>query len=319
MQYYTSLPAGLQNNQEFGLTALYRQNGRFYLLESHILITESNTEGPYYQLVFLREKFWIIGRSVNTKKKINDLSYMKSIADKCLSREELDTNAARYLKETISIAIAAANQTESPVRAIFGDVTVRGELVERLSDSVIRTFDQSIEYLEKSKTDNKSYALKFFRDQRERTVRPGDMDDVLSAGTIRGSWIVDQAVLCLKSGGYLLVDEIENHLNKQLVGTLLALFNSNEMNPHGATLVFTTHYPEVLDFIQRKDNIYFLVRDEEFTTALIRYSDRVKRIENKKSEVFLSNFIKGTAPKYSEVAALKRYVIEQLAGFDHEG
>ena len=78
--------------------------------------------------------------------------------------------------------------------------------------------------------------------------------------------------------------------------------------------MFTTHYPEILDFIRRKDNIYFLVRDRNYHTEMIRYSDRVKRIENKKSEVFLSNYIKGTAPNYSEIAQLKKYVKQAIAG-----
>lgn len=43
------------------------------------------------------------------------------------------------------------------------------------------------------------------------------------------------------------------------------------------------------------------------------YSHRVKRIENKKSEVFLSNFLRGTAPKFSVVRDLKLR-IAQLVG-----
>lgn len=112
----------------------------------------------------------------------------------------------------------------------------------------------------------------------------------------------------------MLVDEIENHLNKQLVGMIIDLFESNETNAYGATLVFSTHYLEVLDYLKRKDNVYFLVRDEECLRSAIRYSDRVSRIENKKSEVFLSNYIAGTAPRYSEVQELKQLVIQAIEG-----
>lgn len=119
--------------------------------------------------------------------------------------------------------------------------------------------------------------------------------------------VVQRAVLMLKVGGYLLLDEIENHLNRQLVNVILDLFCSPETNPKGATLVFTTHYPEVLDHIHRKDNVYFLAKGKDSRSRAVKYSTRVKRIENKKSEVFASNFIGGTAPSYSNVAALLQY------------
>ena len=78
-----------------------------------------------------------------------------------------------------------------------------------------------------------------------------------------------------------------------------------ETNPHGATLVFTTHYAEVLDNLHRKDCIYFLPRIAKNETEIVKYSSRVKWIENKKSEVFASNYIKGTALSFRKINALK--------------
>jgi AAA15 family ATPase/GTPase len=136
----------------------------------------------------------------------------------------------------------------------------------------------------------------------------------LSSGTIKGLEIVRKAVGVLAQGGYLLVDEIENHLNKQLVGVLIDLFQSSDTNPHGATLLFTTHYPEILDRVHRKDNVYFLSRrSEDHAIQVIKYSSRVKRIENKKSEVFISNYIGGTAPSYTDVQALRALVREAVS------
>lgn len=47
---------------------------------------------------------------------------------------------------------------------------------------------------------------------------------------------------------------------KRLVKVMMGIFVSKETNPHGATLIFTTHYPEILDSVHRKDNTYFFVR-----------------------------------------------------------
>lgn len=81
----------------------------------------------------------------------------------------------------------------------------------------------------------------------------------------------------------------------------------------GATLVFTTHYPQLLDHIHRKDNVYFLASTYGNGSKIIKYCTQVKRIENKKSEVFVSNFVKGTAPRYIDVKSLKSLVASEVA------
>lgn len=85
-------------------------------------------------------------------------------------------------------------------------------------------------------------------------------------------------------------------MNRSLVATIIDLFASPITNPHGAQLVFTTHYPELLDVLRRKDNVYLLVRGDDLRTEVIKYSDRVRRIENKKSEVVLADLINPEFP-----------------------
>lgn len=85
-------------------------------------------------------------------------------------------------------------------------------------------------------------------------------------------------------------------------------------NPRGAQLVFTTHYPELLDTLHRKDNVYLFVRGEDGRAEAVKYSERIRRIENKKSEVVLSDMIKGSMPRYPDVQALRDYVRERVNG-----
>ncbi|MDD7112027.1 MAG: hypothetical protein PUH96_08350, partial [Coriobacteriaceae bacterium] len=91
-------------------------------------------------------------------------------------------------------------------------------------------------------------------------------------------------------------------------------FASPVTNPKGATLLFSTHYPELLDVLRRKDNVYVLARDPSFLTQTIKYSERIKRIENKKSEVLINNVIKGSMPKYPDVQAMREFVCEHVNG-----
>lgn len=173
-------------------------------------------------------------------------------------------------------------------------------------DDVLRVFDSRIEHLE-ARDSGRAFLLQFTGGEPMLLSEEG-LGEVLSSGTLRGLALVYRAMHVLDTGGYLLVDEIENHLNRQLVNVVLDLFAAADTNPHGATLVFTTHYPQLLDHIHRKDNVFFLARSVDDTAEVVKYSTRVKRIENKKSEVFVSNFIKGTAPRFVDVRALKSLI-----------
>lgn len=177
-------------------------------------------------------------------------------------------------------------------------------------DSVLKVFDSRIEHLEVEDS-GRAFVLTFV-DAAPLTLSAEGLVEVLSSGTVRGLALVRRAMSALESGGYLLVDEIENHLNRQLVNVILDLFAAKKTNPRGATLVFTTHYPQLLDHVHRKDNVYFFVRSAA-GMELVKYGNRVKRIENKKSEVFASNYIPGTAPRYTDVKALQSMVAEVVS------
>ena len=45
----------------------------------------------------------------------------------------------------------------------------------------------------------------------------------------------------LRDGGCLIVDEIENHFNKEIVSTLIRFFMDGKLNKNGGMLIFSTH------------------------------------------------------------------------------
>ncbi len=59
-----------------------------------------------------------------------------------------------------------------------------------------------------------------------------------------------------QQGFDLLIDEAEAHFHKTLVENMLSLYMDKTVNRHGATLLFSTHYCEVLDLFNRQDNIW---------------------------------------------------------------
>ena len=80
-----------------------------------------------------------------------------------------------------------------------------------------------------------------------------------------------------------------------------------KVNQHGATLVFSTHYSELLDEFERNDGIY-IVRNTGGITAE-NLSNILKRNDIKKSEVYDSDFLKGTVPAYESYIALKKVLM----------
>ena len=70
----------------------------------------------------------------------------------------------------------------------------------------------------------------------------------------------------LQKGGYIVVDEVENHFNKEIVTTLMRFFMDSKLNTNGGTLIFSTHYPELLDEYDRNDSI-FIIRNRNGITV----------------------------------------------------
>lgn len=64
----------------------------------------------------------------------------------------------------------------------------------------------------------------------------------MSSETIKGIVTFTMAREILREGGYLLIDEIENHFNKEIVSTLMRFFKDSQLNKKGGVLFFSTHY-----------------------------------------------------------------------------
>ena len=124
----------------------------------------------------------------------------------------------------------------------------------------------------------------------------GDLYKYLSSGTVKGINVFLNSLYILKQGGYMILDEIENHFNHELVFDLIKSFYSQRLNPNGATIVFSTHYVELLDRMKRNDCIYINRHNDGLTTKNL--SEILKRNDMKRSEAYKKNQMNGTAPSY---------------------
>lgn len=300
-------------NDEIIIRVIFWHDGHYYLIESdldHSLVVNDDDERVSSDaFAFTDETLWIFDNNKKmSREKIKSFDSFKEESHILLRRngpENDDTVLPKmsrsYLDDGLSIVFPLVRKDGTIVE------TRQQKLPEKtLSTPIVQAFDNSIEYLEWD-GDSSVYHLKF-HNEPEKTVNSDVAHAILSRGTIAGSELVSRAANVLRKGGCMIIDEIEEALNRSLVSTVLDLFASPVTNPHGAQLIFSTHYPQLLDNIHRKDNVYILIRNEEFKTEVIKYSDRAKRIENKKSEIIMSNLIKGSTPRYPDVQAMRDYV-----------
>lgn len=93
-----------------------------------------------------------------------------------------------------------------------------------------------------------------------------EIEHYLSSGTIKRIVTFTMAREILREGGYLVIDEIENHFNKEIVSTLIRFFKDSQLNKKGGVLFFSTHSPELLDEYDRNDSI-FITRNSNGITV----------------------------------------------------
>ena len=165
---------------------------------------------------------------------------------------------------------------------------------------ILKMFDEHLENIAKLKEDE--YKI-YYTNKTTKIVNSRELYRLLSSGTTKGFSLFTFAIYSLLFGADLVIDEIENHFHKTLVENLINLYKDKSVNKHNATLIFTTHYPELLDLFNRADNIY-----------ITKYNDKIKlenmylnynfRPELSKSKKFYNNAF-GTAVDYEALMDFK--------------
>lgn len=295
----------------------FYHEGSYYLLESIIgcnTIGANLQDGVWYY--YKEEVLYKKSQAAVTNKK-NVFDFSKSVKNISIKkRSELKEETQKALKDDDSMVILA---TRGNGCSVFDQLDANylnsSPMLGKTPAEVLNVFDHNIDYLtaEKDKSSQKvHWKLKFKNRDKVYDINfIQGLNQLLSAGTIKGHAILGKTISVLHTGGYLFVDELENHFNKELVRMIMELFNSKATNPHGACLIFSTHYAEILDFINRKDNVY-ITRKKEGLLSISKYADEVKRNDIKKSDIIISNFLKGTAPQYESIKALREAICKAI-------
>lgn len=270
-------------------------------LETIITSKMTKTEGLIYQIV--SEKLWIKNAGeVSTRKKMLEFSD-KSLLLKRGSQHD-------FLSDDVSIIIGYNKKYETHLSIVDLLALTNLNILPNYMDvplEVISFLDPTIESIRFERENEKSLIHLKFKEKEEIVLNNIlEIDRYLSSGTIKGIVTFTMAREILREGGYLLIDEIENHFNKEIVSTLIRFFKDSQLNKNGGVLFFSTHYPELMDEYDRNDSI-FVTRNNNGITAE-NLSNILRRNDIKKSEAYESGYLHGTAPSYESYIKLKNNI-----------
>ncbi|HEY9221398.1 MAG TPA: ATP-binding protein [Lutibacter sp.] len=127
------------------------------------------------------------------------------------------------------------------------------------------------------------------------------LDNNESSGTQKFFALTGPILDVIENGYILVVDELDSKLHPNLVCKIVSLFNSKELNPKNAQLIFNTQDTNLLSSgLFRRDQIWFTEKDKFGEARLYSLAD-FKSDEVRKTEAFEENYIKG---KYGAVPFL---------------
>lgn len=274
-------------------------------LETVVKSKKAKAGGYVYSIV--EEKLWEKPvSSVKSKKYLTDFSGLRPIAAR-------NTDEA-YLPDDVSFIIAHNKKTNDRID-VFSLLSYTNINVLPFTDDipleVITFLDPTIEKLCFEKIEDKALIHLKFKGEEELILNNAvELEQYLSSGTIKGIITFSMVKEVLTSGGYLLIDELENHFNKEIVVTLMRFFMDSTLNKSGSTLIFTTHYSELLDEYDRNDAIYIVRNRNGITAENLSYI--LKRNDIKKSDAYQSGFLEGTTPAYEAYLRLKKNLAASL-------
>lgn len=129
-----------------------------------------------------------------------------------------------------------------------------------------------------------------------------DMENDESSGTNQFFGLTGPIIDVIEKGYVLAVDELDSKLHPNLVLKIVEIFNSKELNPNNAQLIFNTHDTNLLSAdVFRRDQIWFVEKDRYGAAKLYSLSDfkEVRRDEN-----FENSYIQG---KYGAIPLVSEF------------
>lgn len=294
----------MADQSNFSMEFLFYDNGHIYLYNgSFVRSNLNNTAFMIIESESLRRTTF----KDNYKKDLSNISFLKE--NLITPNIGSDTSGiTKYRFNDTSILVDMISQDSSNLATIIDNI--KNIYGKDSFNVLVKLFDDSIELIDSIRLDDSSVAFKFKRvNQPEMTVSIDYLKAVLSSGTYRGIYLFAASLLSFRLGGDILIDEIEKSFNKNLIENLLILFNDKRINKKGASLIYSTHYSELLDHSNRCDNINVLHRNGDVITVNNMCTSYEIRTDLSKSNQFEQNAFDNLT-NYDRLMDLRRLLLK---------
>lgn len=282
------------------------RDGEICQLETHIISKKDNLGNISYSIAAETIKKKNISKSISKKQLLN-FSDITPFIDR-----NIDMREYNFLPDDVSIIIAFNKSTKDIINVIemlfLTDRNLIPYMQIQFPSEILEFLDPSIEKISITgdNPEKDSFHIEFKNKKEVIVQKQSELSKYLSSGTIKGITMFMAIISVLIDGGYLVVDELENHFNKEIVATVMRFFMDPKTNPKGAVLIYSTHYPELLDEHKRNDSIFITKNIDGI--IIENLSESLKRNDIKKSDAFQSGYLDGTAPSYNSYIKLKNYI-----------
>lgn len=299
----------------YAILGEFRLENKKYPFDNVSLLIDFYYEGFIYRYeTILKDSDAIGSKAIFTSQKLYKKKYYKSKIKEIYGTSGFkEVEIKGELPEGISIVFFVLKKKAT--RAIYFDNSLGSEVdTYRLIFAVIKDYNIRPEILAKTITifDENISELSIQDEHNYKITYCGETQIIsdkellykLSSGTTKGMLLYMLVIASLQNGFDLIADEIENHFHKTLVENIISLYKDKRVNSKNATLIFTTHYCELLDFFGRQDNI-LITRADSKVYLTNMYTGFGVRNELLKSKQFYNNVF-GTAVNYNVLMGLKK-------------
>lgn len=299
IQYDLSMDLGLFLDEEYRRKIVYEK-----LTVNDEIVYSRNGELEFGNLEVIKDYLSEV-TELNTESAIE-------IARNSLNREELFlTNgfklilSQKFAKLIVDwftnkfMVIYRANSMQLIKR--FADPQKKTVYVEKTMDKAAKLFginSNAVGYVvSDDEPEGKLYSiLKDIKNKKNAAIAAEIFE---SYGTIRFINMFPLVIRAIKTGGTLVIDEFDVSIHPMALMSIINVFHNDDINIHGAQLIFNTHNPIFLNSnLFRRDEIKFVERDDDsHYSTLYALSDfgttgdrGVRKHEDYMSKYFISQY-----------------------------
>lgn len=296
---------------KIGLSISFYLDGNIYFYSVNLLKNTSDEgRNRLYALIDNESLFMKKYVKAKGKKNLENIDDVADVTSRYLQNSLKDTSAIiNLVKENILVDAFTNNNVIAFDERLLSNsfYNILDNSNKELASSIIKLLDDSIEYI---KSDSSDY-VKFKRyNEDEQILKKIELISILSSGTFRGIELYLRAIKAIKLVKVFIVDEIENCFQKNVVFNLIFLFNDERINKNNAQLIFSTHYTEILDILNRQDSIN-ITHKNNGRINIKNLKEYDIRVELSKSKQFDNNTF-NTSINYQQLMDVRRNLINEL-------